>query len=181
MKFFEKTITSKKIYNGNILSLFYDEVELENNVISSREYIKHPGAVCIVPIDQKSNVLMVKQYRYPLRKPVLEIPAGKLDKDEIPHIAAQRELQEETGYFSDKLTFIGNYYPSPAFLTELLYMYVAYDLKPLKQNLDKDEILKVESYHLDKLVDMIMTNQICDGKTQVAILKAKYLTDNNMI
>lgn len=177
MKLTEKQISTNKIYDGRILKVRVDEVLLENGKTTKREVIEHNGAVCVVPITDDNTVYMVRQFRYPFNETILEVPAGKLDsKDEKWEDAAIRELKEETGMQTDDLVYIGDYRPSVAFLTEVIHMYVAKGLHKGKQNLDDDEFLEVEKYPLQKLVDMVMSGEITDGKTIAAILKV-----NNMI
>ncbi len=175
MKLTEETINSTLVYDGVILKVKKDEVMLENGQTAVREVICHNGAVCIVPITEDNMVYMVRQYRYPFSRVMLEVPAGKIDKGEDPLKAAHRELEEEIGMKASELIYIGEFYPSVAFLNEVIHMYIAKGLTPSKQNLDDDEFLNIDKIPLDKLCDMIMSNEIKDGKTIASIFKTKNL------
>ncbi len=181
MHLFEKKLDGQKIFSGKIIDLFLDKVELEDGNIANREVVNHNGGVCVVPITDDNKIIMVKQYRYPMGEVVLEIPAGKLDKDEDHFEAGKRELLEETGMKASFYKFIGELYPAPAYLNEIIYMYIAKDLIKLSQKLDEDEFLDIEYYYIDDLINMILSGEIKDAKTQTAILKTKLLIDNNMV
>lgn len=181
MHLFEKKLDSQKIFSGKIIDLFLDKVELEDGNIANREVVNHNGGVCVVPITDDNKIIMVKQYRYPMGEVVLEIPAGKLDKGEDHFEAGKRELLEETGMNASFYKFIGELYPAPAYLNEIIYMYIAKDLIKLSQKLDEDEFLDIEYYHIDNLINMIISGEIKDAKTQIAILKTKLLIDDNMV
>ena len=167
----EKTISSEMMYDGKIVKLLRDSVELENGKTALREVIKHPGGVGIVPLDEDNNVLMVRQFRYPHGKVLLEIPAGKLEYGENPRECGLRELKEETGCTCDSFEYLGNLIPTPAYDTEVIHMYLARGLHSGEQNPDEDEFLEIEKIPLEKAVEMIMNNEIADAKTQIAILK----------
>ncbi len=175
-KLAEKQTARRDIFEGNILHLVVDDVTLPNGVPTKREVVLHNGAVCIVPITDNNEVILERQFRYPFDSVIWEIPAGKIDKGETdPLAAAMRELREETGFIPEKMQFMGMYYPSPAILTEKIYMYLATGLKKGEQELDEDEFLDVQALPMDKVVQMILNNEIPDGKTQAAVLKAKML------
>ncbi len=172
----EKMLSREEIFTGNIVHLIKDTVELPNGKTSTREVILHNGAVCVVPITDDREIIMERQFRYPFNKVIWEIPAGKLDSlEEDPLLAAKRELLEETGYTANELKFIGEYYPSPAILGEKIYMYVATGLTLGERNLDEDEFLDVVRIPFQEVVEMIKRNEIPDGKTQAAVLKAMVL------
>lgn len=176
----EKKLSSELIFDGKVVHLYKDTVSLPNGNTSTREYIKHVGAVCVVPLTSDENVLCVRQYRYPLSRTVIEIPAGKLDfKEEDPLSAAKRELREETGAVAGKLTYLGRYYSSPAILDECIHMYLAEDLSFGETDFDEDEFIENESIPLCTLVDMIIDGKITDGKTQAAVLKAALILGKN--
>jgi len=170
----EKKIDSTSIYDGIIVKLFKDTIELPNGNKAFREVIRHPGAVCVIPVTNEGNIIFVKQYRYPFKEEIIELPAGKLDKNELPLDAAQRELREETGIISSKIIPIGRYYSTPAIIDEVIYLYLATDLEFGEQSLDDDEFLEVELIPYDKALEMIFNDQLPDGKTQVGILKTKH-------
>ena len=169
----ETTISSKNIFDGRVIHLHLDEIKLPNGKTGSREYCTHNGAVCVIPITADNEVICVRQYRYAIRKPLLEIPAGKLDsKDENPDDAVRRELREETGATSENITFLGLYYGSPALINEKIYMYMAQDLNYGECDPDEDEFLEVIKIPLKNMVDMVLRGEIEDGKTQSAVLHA---------
>lgn len=175
MKLEEKTVESELKYDGKIVKLFVDKAEVENGDIVKREVIKHPGGVCVVPLDEDENVIFVRQFRYPHKRVFLEIPAGKLEYGENHRECGLRELKEETGCVCDSFEYLGNLVPTPAYDTEIIHMYLARRLHAGEQNLDKDEFLETKKIPLKKAAEMIMKNEIADAKTQVAILKTMFL------
>lgn len=175
MKLEEKTVESELKYDGKIVKLFVDKAEVENGYIVKREVIKHPGGVCVVPLDEDENVIFVRQFRYPHKRVFLEIPAGKLEYGENHRECGLRELKEETGCVCDSFEYLGNLVPTPAYDTEIIHMYLARGLHAGEQNLDKDEFLETEKIPLKKAAEMIIKNEIADAKTQVAILKTMFL------
>lgn len=177
---FEKQLNSTNVYKGRLLDVYSDEIVLPNGHKSKREYIKHVGAACVVPVDNDGNVIIEKQFRYPFSKVLTEIPAGKLDSKAEPHLeAALRELKEETGYSAEKMIYLGEFYPTCAYSDEIIHMYLATGLIKGEQKLDDDEFVGVEKLPLEELVQEIMKGNIPDGKTQTAILKAYYYLKNN--
>lgn len=170
----EKTLSSKLIFDGKVIHLHVDDILLPNGATGIREYCTHNGAVCVIPITSDGDVICVRQYRYAIGKPLIEIPAGKLDSiNENPDDAVRRELKEETGAISGNITFLGVYYGSPAILSEKIYMYLAENLSFGECDPDDDEFLEVIKIPLDKLVEMVLNGEIEDGKTQSAVLRAK--------
>lgn len=175
----EKQIASKLIYKGRILDLYLDDVLLPDGSTSKREYIKHLGAACVVPVDDDGNVIVVKQYRYPFSGVLTEVPAGKLDSKEESHfVTAVRELKEETGYVADNLVYLGEYYPTCAYSDEVIHMYLATGLRDEEQSLDEGEFVDVEKIPIETFVEEIMKGNIRDGKTQTAVLKAYFYINN---
>ena len=165
--------SSEDIFDGVILHVKKDTVSLPNGNLTIREVIRHIGAVCVIPVLDNGDVIVERQYRYPLDRVILEIPAGKLDApDENRLSAIQRELREETGYTADRWTVIGDFHPAPAYSDEYITMYLAQDLHKGQQDLDADEFLDVYTVPLKDLVREVMDGKISDAKTQVCILKA---------
>ncbi|MBQ4146172.1 MAG: NUDIX hydrolase [Clostridia bacterium] len=178
MELREKTLKTDEIYKGYVIRLEVSQVECPNGNIAEREIVRHPGGVAVVAVDKDENVYMVKQYRIPYDEIILEVPAGKLDKGENPDDAAERELREETGIVAENITFLGSFYPSVGFCDENLRMYVATGLSFGETDMDEDEFVQLEKIHIDKLTEMIMNNQIKDGKTIAAIFKAREYLKN---
>lgn len=172
----EKGIASESLYRGAIIDVYRDTVRLPDGREAFRELIRHNGAVCVVPLTEAGEVLCVRQYRYPFARVTVEIPAGKLDSpDEDHREAALRELREETGASCEELVFIGDLYPSPAILSEVIHMYYARGLTMGETDPDDDEFIQPEPIPMTKLVDMIVSGEICDAKTQAAVLKTALL------
>lgn len=172
MHLFEKTVDSEPIFDGKIIKVRKDRAELENGEIVNRELVVHPGGVCIVPVTADGEILMVKQFRYPFQEVLTELPAGKLEFGEDHREAGLRELREETGMVCEKFEYLGVCYPSVAYLTEKIHMYLATGLSFEQQSLDEDEFLDVVKIKFDDAVKMIMNGELPDAKTQCAILKA---------
>ena len=176
MELTEKTLRSELIFDGRVVHLYCDEVELPNGDTSVREYIQHVGAVCVLPLTDDGKVVLERQYRYPFARVLVEIPAGKLDhKNEDLREAALRELREETGIIPRELIDIGEYYGSPAIVGEHIRMFLARGLSFGEQELDSDEFLEVFTMPLDEAVAEVLAGRIPDGKTQLAILKVHHL------
>lgn len=172
-EFEEKTISRKEIFKGHMIDVFLDEVQLPNGEMSTRELVFHPGAVAIIPITADNKMIMVKQFRKPMEKVLLEIPAGKIDPGEHdnPRVTAERELEEETGYRANRFTFVTSMYVSPGFANELLHIYYAQELEkvPNPRPQDDDEILELYTVTLDEAKAEIASGLICDAKTIFAV------------
>lgn len=178
----EEKVSSTLHYDGRIIKVYNDEIILPDGNGAYREYIKHPGGICVVPITDKKEILMVRQYRYPYGEEVVEIPAGKRDSfTEDPLEGGKRELKEELGVTAENFLFLGKFYPTPGYTDEVIYMYAAWGLDFGETNPDEDEFLEGEKYPLDLLLEKIMAGEIPDGKTQTAVLKVKYLIDKGII
>lgn len=172
MRLEETTVSSAVVFDGNLLHVYRDEIELPNGAPAAREYVKHVGAVCIVPLTDENEVILERQYRYPFHEIVLEIPAGKLNSsEEDPRRAAMRELKEETGAVPGELIYLGDFYGSPAVMGERVRMYFARKLTFEEAKTDEDEFLEVLRMPLDDLVKEIMAGNVPDGKTQAAVLR----------
>lgn len=168
--FEEKTVVSKYIYKGKILNLRYDSVKLPNGKSAGREIVEHKGAVAIIAAVDKS-ILMVKQYRKAVEEELLEIPAGKIENDEPADDCALRELKEETGYVAKKenISKIYEFYTSPGFSDEKMYLFYAHDLIQDKPDLDEDEFITVDKIQPDKLNALLNSGRIKDAKTIIAV------------
>ena len=169
----ETQVSSEDIFDGVILHVKRDMVALSNGNTTVREVIRHIGAVFVIPVTDDNRVIMERQFRYPLNKVILEIPAGKLDAPDEDRLSAiRRELREETGYTADEWTELGDFHPAPAYSDEFITMYLARGLHKGERHLDNDEFLDVYAIPLSELVEDVMAGRISDAKTQVCILKA---------
>ena len=168
----EKELSSEKIFDGMVVKLFRDEIELEDGSRGVREFIKHPGGVCIAAVDEDEQLYMVEQFRYPFGKVLTEVPAGKLEFGEDPEECGRRELKEEVGATADSFEYLGCIYPTVAYDTEIIYMFLARGLHFGEQHLDDGEFLDVKKIPLKKAFQMVMDNELPDAKTQMAVLKA---------
>lgn len=168
----EKQLSSELIYEGPIFTITHDTVELENGKTAIRDVLHHNGGVCVIPVTDDNEIFLVKQLRYPFQLVTAEVPAGKLEKGEDHAECGRRELLEETGCVCTEYTYLGEMLPTPAYNTEITYMYLARGLSFDKQSLDDDEFLDVERVPLAEAVEKVMDGTITDGKTQIAILKA---------
>ncbi len=171
----EKTLESKRIFEGRVVNLRLDTVELPNGRKTSREVVEHRGAVAIVPLLDHETLVLVRQYRQPVGDALLEIPAGTLDSSEDPADCARRELVEEIGYFPGKLTEMFHSYLSPGYSTEILHTFLAEDLRKGVENRDSDEFLEVVTINLRDAVEMIRSGEIVDAKSICGILLASRL------
>lgn len=167
----EKKISSQVVYDGRILRLHVDTVELPNGKQALREVADHPGGVAIVAIDRDGNVLTVKQYRYVFSRVLEEIPAGKLEPGENPREAALRELKEETGATPERFTDLGPLIVSPGAYGEVLHLYLAEGLDMGAQSPDEDEFLDVGRTPFDEMVRRVLDGELTDAKTVAGILK----------
>ncbi|WP_078432711.1 NUDIX hydrolase [Metabacillus halosaccharovorans] len=167
----ETTLTSKEIFKGRIIDLYLEEVKLPNGNTSTREIVKHPGAVAVIAITPENKILMVEQYRKPLGRTIVEIPAGKLEKGEKPIITAKRELEEETGYTCEDLKPLISFYTSPGFADELVHLFITENLEKMTEaaELDEDEFVEVLEVTLEEAQEMIQNNKIYDAKTAYAV------------
>ena len=172
MELWEKKISSKQIFDGKIVKLYVDNVLLPNGESATREIVRHPGAVCVIPVCENGDVIMVKQFRYPFGEVLLEVPAGKLEPNEDHMEAVKRELEEESGVVAEKIEFLGTMYTTVAIFDEKIDMYLATGLTFKDAHPDEDEFLEVVKIPLSELVKMVMAGEIKDSKTQLAILKA---------
>ncbi|WP_066193091.1 NUDIX hydrolase [Gracilibacillus timonensis] len=173
--FEEKTLESKPIFNGKIIEVQVDQVSLPNGENSTRELVKHPGAVAVIALTEENKIVFVRQYRKPLEKALVEIPAGKLEEGEQPETTAIRELEEETGYTTDHLQLIQSFYTSPGFSDEIVHLYLADQLQVLDtpKLLDEDEFVERMELTLEETEELVEKQEIHDAKTVYALLYLK--------
>src|SRR5579859_1651600 len=169
----EKVIESKEIYRGRVVHLVVDTVEMPNGKTARREVVRHSGAVAIVPVDSAGQIIMVRQYRHPIGRVLLEIPAGMLNQDEDPFVGARRELQEEIGYAPGQLDKLGGVYLAPGYSSEFIHLFLATNLVPSRLDMDEDEFIELEHVTLSQVFDSIQSGQIADAKTVAALMLYK--------
>lgn len=164
--FEEKTIKTNKIYDGKIISVQVDDVRLPDGNQAKRELVKHPGAVAIIAQREDGKILFVKQYRKALDKTILEIPAGRLEKGEKPEETGLRELEEETGYTTDRLSFVTSFYTSPGFADEIIYLYQTDSLQKLSQAVagDEDEFIELKALTLEEALQYVKEQKFMTQK-----------------
>ncbi len=165
----EKTVQKNYVYEGKILKLRSDDALLPDGTPCKREIVEHSGGACVLYVED-GKVLLVKQYRYAYGEEVYEIPAGKLEKGEDPMLAAKRELEEEAGVRAEKLKHLFTIYPTPGYTNEKIYLYEAQSGERCAAHLDEDEFLTAEFIPIEKVKEMLLSGEIKDGKTLVALL-----------
>ncbi len=173
MGYQEKTVKKNIVFEGKIVNVRQDEAELHTGKRVLREVVEHSGGVAVLALDGEQNAIIVRQFRYPFMKELIEVPAGKLEQGEEHRSAALRELKEETGFRPEKFEFLGSIYPSPGYCAEILYLYLARELEQTGAEPDEDEYLNVEKIPFSSLVDMAAAGEIHDSKTLCAIFMAK--------
>lgn len=182
MKLTEKTLEQEYKFKGHIFNVRVDKVELPDGNVANREVVEHRGGVCVLPLTDNDEIIMVRQFRYPNMQEMLEIPAGKRDSaQEEPLVCGKRELKEEVGAESDHFVLLDEFYPTPAYANEYIYIYYADNLRFGEADLDEDEFLDVVRIPFDKALEMVLNNEIKDGKTQLAILKTAVLKQQNKL
>jgi len=164
----EETLSTQPIFSGKIITLQVDTVRLPDGNTATREVVKHPGAVAVLALNN-NKMLVVEQYRQPMHRTEVEIPAGKLDPGEDPLFAAARELQEETGFHSGELILLKSFYTSPGFADEIIHLYVTVNAQPGGMSLDEDEFLEVSELTLEEAYAYIREGRIADAKTMMAV------------
>mgnify|MGYP003429166391 FL=1 len=174
-KFEEKTIHSQPIFKGKVISLKVDDVTLPNGETSKREIVNHPGAVAVIAITGEGKLVVVEQYRKALERSIIEIPAGKLEPGELPEITAARELEEETGYGCNELTYLQSFATSPGFADEIIHLFIARGLYKIENRaaMDEDEFVELMEITVEEGERMIAQQKIFDAKTAFAILWMK--------
>lgn len=171
MDFTEKTLNEKVVFEGRIITLHVDDVELPDGSKSIREVVEHSGGVCVAALTEDMKLKFVRQFRYPYKRVLLELPAGKLEKGENPLTAGIRELEEECGVVADKVVSLGQVYPTVAYCSEVIHLFLATGLHETEQHLDEGEFLDIEEIELKTAAEMVMNGEISDSKTVALILK----------
>ena len=174
MTFNEKTISSEMIYEGAILNLRRDEVLVKDGSHSYREIIEHNGGAVAVALTDENEVVLIKQFRKPMEKNMIELPAGKIEKGEDPKETIIRELKEETGYTAGNVKLMAEFNPSVGYTSETLYIYLATDLIPGETEFDEHEAIDMFKVSLDEAIKMVIEGEITDGKTIAGLLLTKY-------
>ena len=171
----EPTIETRRIYEGRIINVRVDTVRMPSGATATREIVEHSHAVCIVPVDEDGNVVLVRQYRKPAEEALLEAPAGGVDEGEVSEDAVLRELQEEIGYTAGNLVHLSSFWVAPGWATEYMHAYLATELTPSRLEADEDENIEVVRLPFDQALAMFKTGEIKDGKTIAAMLLAQPL------
>jgi ADP-ribose pyrophosphatase len=163
-------VSHREVYSGKIVKLHVDEIRQESGETSLREVVMHPGGVTAVPVLNDGRLLLIRQFRYPIGKFILELPAGKLDSGQSPRDTVARELEEETGYCAGQLTYESTFYTTPGISNESIHLYIARDLIGSEQRLEEGEHITLEALSLKECLQKIATGEINDGKTILGIL-----------
>jgi len=169
----EKEISRETVFHGTIVNVRNDIAEIHGGTHAGREVVEHPGGVCIVPVEPDGRFWCVRQFRYPFMEELIEFPAGKLERGEDPLECAVRELKEETGLTAGQIDYLGPMYPSPGYLDEIIHLYLARDLTQGEATPDEGEFLSVERIPGERLLAMVMQNEVPDAKTVVGLFKTK--------
>ncbi len=166
-------LSHKEIYRGKIVTLHVDTIRQKTGGTTIREVVLHPGGVAAVPVLEDGRLLLIRQFRYPIGKYILELPAGKLDSGQPPMETIARELEEETGYRAGSLIHDCTFYTTPGISNEIIHFFIARDLTPTVQRLEEGEHIIVETYSLEECMSKIENGEIVDGKTIIGILRYK--------
>ncbi|MDD3436534.1 MAG: NUDIX hydrolase [Candidatus Gastranaerophilales bacterium] len=170
--FNEKTLSEKMVFDGKFIKVAKYDVEISTGQKRIREVVHHPGGVVVVAQKDENTILMVKQYRYPIKQVSLELPAGRLEPNDNPDERIKKELEEETGYIAETWKSLGYIYTTPGICDEKLYLYYATKLTFKKQNPEEGEIIEYFEYNIDKVFELIKTGEINDAKTICALTRA---------
>ena len=169
----ETTVGTERIYEGRIINVRKDTVKMPDGNTATREVIEHSAAVCIVPVDENGNVILVRQFRIPTGGPLLEVPAGGVEEGEVSEEAVLRELQEEIGYTAGKLHHLASFWVAPGWATEFMHAYLATELTPSRLDADEDENIQVVRVPFEEAISMFKSGEIQDGKTIASMLLAQ--------
>jgi len=165
----EETLSSRRLYDGAVVRLRVDRVRMPSGREAVREVVEHSGAVVIVAVDAEGHILLVRQYRHPIARPLLELPAGTLDGDEEPEVCAARELQEETGFRPGRLRRLGRFLVSPGYSTEYIHAYLATDLEPAPAGGGDEEEIQVLALPLAEVLRLVEAGELEDAKSVAAL------------
>ena len=174
----EKCLESKNIFTGKLLNVLCDKVVLPDGRESTREYIKHPGASVVIPYLNDKRVLLIRQFRYPVNRVMIELPAGKIDPDESPENTIKRELEEETGYSSNNIIKLCMIHTCVGYSDELLHLFWAYDLKPCINKPDYDEKIELLPMNINDAMEMIYSGKLTDAKSIIGLFWADKIINN---
>ncbi len=175
----EKQLSTQKIFSGNLLHVYKDKVLLPDGSTSYREWIDHPGASAVLPVFETGEVQLIRQFRYPLQRSFLEVPAGKIDAGEDPLVTAKRELVEESGIRGKHWVSLGGFHPCIGYTNEIIYLYLTWGLEVSDNHVDDDEFLKPVRMPFGKAIEAALSGEITDGKTITTILRAaKWWAEN---
>lgn len=179
-KLVEHTVSSKEIFKGRLLHVFFDEARLPDGSTSTREWIKHPGASVVLPVFDNGDVMLIRQFRYPMSQVFYEAPAGKIDAEENADSTAKRELREEAGLSCQNFEYIGHLYPGIGYSDEIIHIYTAWNISSMKQEVEveDDEFVIKQRLPFSDVVEMVHTGEISDGKTMVTVLRAWHWWQN---
>ena len=180
MNYEEKTVSRKQIYQGNIINVELLTVTLPDGREATRDVVLHPGASVVLPLSESGELYMVRQFRKPLEKVSLELPAGKLDHGEEPQVCAERELKEETGLTAENISHLISIHTTPGFSNEVLHLYVATGLAEGDSCADEDEFITSEKLPVGELVDMVLKGEITDAKSIIGILLAEKIVRGDL-
>ncbi len=167
----EKTLSSQPIFSGQVVNLRVDTVQMPDGSEATREIVEHAECIAVVAIDNEDNILLVKQFRKPVEKELLEIPAGGIDPGEDPETAVRREMREETGYLPRKLESLGGFYSAPGYCTEYLHLYLASDLTPSRLTAEDTESIELVRVPVSQIMSLINSGSICDAKSIAGLLR----------
>ena len=177
----EKTLESQRLFTGRIINLCLDKALLPDGSVANRELVQHPGGVSVAALTENNEIYMVRQFRYPYQQVLLELPAGKLEKGEDPFEAVKREQKEETGTIGQSYQYLGDIYPTPGYVDEIIRLWACRVSGKGSMHLDDHEFLEVEKVPLQQAVSMVLQNQIPDAKTQIGILKTYFLVQKGAL
>lgn len=175
----EEKLHSKEIFNGKLLHVFYDEARLPDGSVSSREWIKHPGACAVVPVFENGEIMLLRQFRYPVQQIFWEVPAGKIDAGEAEEATALRELEEEAGVTTTDYAYVGHFYPGIGYSDEVIHIYTGWNLKSVPQKVDEDEFVTRQRIPFSEAIEMVHSGEINDGKTVICLLRAWHWWQEN--